>query len=238
VVSGSEKRRALGRCSRALTERNFLPPSQLTGCFVAKQETASGLLAKAEPPAKVGQKRSPAIEAEFPQVARQLALMSKSIPTIVRAATVDDAPAVSRVILDALRQSNAKDYSPEVIERVGASFSPLALLNLFEQREVFVAVYDERIVGTASLDGRAVRTVFVAPEVQRRGVGRRLMEVVEDAARKAGIEVLVVPSSVTAEQFYADLGFKAVRDSFHGEERTIIMERALMELRRDRDDGE
>ena len=64
------------------------------------------------------------------------------------------------------------------------------------------------------------------------------MEAVEAAARIARVDVLVVPSSVTAEQFYARLEFRAVRDSFHGEERTIIMECALTELRRNRDDGE
>ena len=158
--------------------------------------------------------------------------MSKTIPTHVRVATVDDAPAMSSVILEALRQSNAKDYSPEIIERLEASFSPSALLNLFMQREVFVAIYDQRIAGTVSLDGRAVRTMFVTPDVQRRGIGRRLMEAVEDAARKAGIDVLAVPASVTAEQFYANLGYKAVRGSFHGEERTIIMERVLTEPKR------
>lgn len=163
--------------------------------------------------------------------------MSKSRPTNVRAATVDDAPAVSRVILKALRQSNAKDYSPEVIERVEASFSPSALLKLFQQREVFVALHEQQIVGTASLDGRAVRTMFVAPDVQRQGIGRRLMEAVEGAARTAGIDVLAVPSSVTAEQFYASLGYKAVRDSFHGEERTIIMERLLTEPKPPRPDS-
>lgn len=164
--------------------------------------------------------------------------MSKSRPTHVRAATVDDAPAVSSVILKALRESNAKDYSPEVIARVEASFSPSALVNLFQQRQVFVALQDQQIAGTASLDGRAVRTMFVTPDLQRQGIGRRLMEAVEDAARKAGIEVLAVPSSVTAEQFYAKLGYKAVRDSFHGDERTIIMERVLTAPTQDRPKGE
>jgi len=164
--------------------------------------------------------------------------MPKSIPVHVRAATVDDASAVSGVILKALRQSNAADYSPEVIARVETSFSPSALLKLFEQREVFVALQDKRIVGTASFDGRAVRTMFVTPEVQRRGIGRHLMEAVEVAAKKAGIDVLFVPSSVTGEQFYANLGFKAVRDSFYGEERTIIMERVLTESKQNRHDGE
>ncbi len=39
--------------------------------------------------------------------------------------------------------------------------------------------------------------------------------------------MLTVPSSVTAEAFYGRLGYRAVRDSYHGEEPTIIMERAL-----------
>ena len=153
--------------------------------------------------------------------------MSRRVTTDVREATDDDALAVSGVILKALRQSNAKDYSPGVIERVEASFIPSAVLNLFKQRKVFVALHDQRIVGTASLDGNTVRTMFVAPDVQRQGVGRRLIEAVEAAARIARVEVLVVPSSVTAEQFYARLGFQAVCDSFHGEERTVIMERTL-----------
>lgn len=153
--------------------------------------------------------------------------MSRPVTTDVREATDDDALAVSGVILKALRQINAKDYSPEIIERVEASFSPSAVLNLLKQRKVFVALHDQQIVGTASLDGNAVRTMFVAPDVQRRGIGRRLMEAVEAAARISRVKVLVVPSSVTAEQFYARLGFQTVRDSFHGEERTVIMERTL-----------
>ncbi|RUW70600.1 GNAT family N-acetyltransferase, partial [Mesorhizobium sp. M1E.F.Ca.ET.063.01.1.1] len=63
------------------------------------------------------------------------------------------------------------------------------------------------------------------PGFQRRGVGRRLMLEIEQTARANGVTVLTVPSSVTAEPFYSRLGFRPVRDSFHGDERTIIMER-------------
>jgi N-acetylglutamate synthase-like GNAT family acetyltransferase len=131
------------------------------------------------------------------------------------------------VVLTALRKSNAKDYSQDIIERVERSFGPDAVLELIRKREVFVAVIGLRIVGTTSLDGRVVRTVFVAPDVQGRGVGKLLMAEVERNAREAGAETLVVPSSVTAEHFYSKLGFKTMRDSYHGEERTIIMERSL-----------
>jgi N-acetylglutamate synthase-like GNAT family acetyltransferase len=145
----------------------------------------------------------------------------------VRAACAADAEDISRVILRALRETNAKDYSPDVIARVEQSFSPAALANLMSQRKVFVATIEQQIVGTASLDGKVVRTLFVTPEMQGHGVGKLLMAVVERTAREDGVEVLAVPSSVTAEQFYLKLGFKAVRDSYHGEERTIVMERTL-----------
>ncbi|UVK41701.1 GNAT family N-acetyltransferase [Mesorhizobium sp. AR10] len=147
----------------------------------------------------------------------------------IRRANEDDAEAVSRVILAALRETNAKDYSQDIIARVEKSFSPSAVLALMRRRRVSVAVVRDRIVGTASLDGSTVRSVFVDPELQRRGIGQRLMAEVEEAAHADGVTVLAVPSSVTAEPFYAKLGFKAVRDSYHGDERTIIMERSLEE---------
>jgi N-acetylglutamate synthase-like GNAT family acetyltransferase len=145
----------------------------------------------------------------------------------IRPARPADAPAISRVIISALRETNAKDYSEAVIARVEQSFSPAAVLDLLERRLVFVAAKGDYIIGTASLDGRVVRTVFIQPQCQSRGIGRALMAQVERVAIEKGVTVLAVPSSVTAEPFYAKLGFNAVRDSYNGEERTIVMERPL-----------
>lgn len=145
----------------------------------------------------------------------------------IRPALSDDAADISAVILRALRETNAKDYTDEIIARVERSFSSDAVRALIAKRTVFVATIGSRVVGTASLDGSVVRTVFVAPDVQARGIGKLLMAQVEHIARARNIPALTVPSSVTAETLYARLGFKAVRDSYHGDERTIIMERSL-----------
>jgi len=147
----------------------------------------------------------------------------------IRPALEDDAEAISEVILRALRETNAKHYSREIIARVERSFSPTAVLQLISRRKVFVATLGSRVVGTASLEGSVVRTVFVTPDAQARGLGKRLMAEIERTAREGHIPLLTVPSSITAEPFYARLGFKAVRDSYHGDERTIIMERSLDE---------
>jgi len=145
----------------------------------------------------------------------------------IRPASLDDAKGISRVVLSALRETNASDYSEAVIARVAQHFSPETVCGLLAQRLVFVAVHDESVIGTASLDGRVVRTVFIDPRWQGRGIGRALMAEVERVAVERRVAVLSVPSSVTAEPFYAKLGFVSVRDIYEGEERTIVMERPL-----------
>lgn len=145
----------------------------------------------------------------------------------VRPALEADAARVSQVILAALLTSNAQDYPGSVIERVQASFTTDSVRQLMQRRQMFVALVDGELLGTASLDGRAVRSVFVDPAYHGHGLGRQLMAAVEQAALDSGLTSLVVPSSVTAEGFYARLGFVRVREHYEGEELTLIMERAL-----------
>ncbi|WFU11160.1 GNAT family N-acetyltransferase [Rhizobium sp. CB3090] len=145
----------------------------------------------------------------------------------MRLAQEADIEAISAVILSALRETNSKDYSPDIISRVAENFTPAAVRKLLDSRIVCVATKDENVVGTASLDGAVIRTVFVSPSMQGQGVGTQLMAEIELIARNNGIATLAVPSSVTAQAFYAKLGYKAIRDNFHGNERTIVMERSL-----------
>ncbi|WP_247457148.1 GNAT family N-acetyltransferase [Bradyrhizobium sp. 2] len=105
----------------------------------------------------------------------------------IRPARQEDSGEISAVILRALRETNAKDYTVEIIERVEHSFSPTAVLELIRKRTVLVAAVGSRVVGTASLDESVVRTVFVAPDVQALGIGKRLMAEIERIARERNI---------------------------------------------------
>ena len=147
--------------------------------------------------------------------------------TAVRLAEAADAEAISQLILAALHSSNARDYPADVIARVAGNFTPDAVRELLKRRRELVAVQDEAIVATASLDGNVVRSVFVDPALQGQGIGRLLMIEIELRAREAGVTVLSVPSSLTAEPFYTKLGFHTVRNVYHGNERTVVMEKAL-----------
>ncbi|TKK32756.1 GNAT family acetyltransferase [Pseudomonas sp. CFBP13528] len=148
--------------------------------------------------------------------------------TAVRLAQTADAEGISQVILAALHSSNAQDYPADVIARVACHFTPDAVLALLKRRVVLVATQEQVIVATAALDANVVRSVFVNPALQGQGIGRLLMIEIELRAREAGVTVLSVPSSLTAEAFYSKLGFHTVRDVYHGNERTLVMEKALL----------
>ena len=142
---------------------------------------------------------------------------------LIRRATPGDAQAISKVVIAALRESNARDYPPDVIAQVELNFCPASILKLMQQRQMYVAVHEQHVVGTASLDQAVVRSVFISPHHQGRGIGQQLMERLKEAAVVAQVEELRVPASLTAESFYAQLGYAKVRDEFHGAERTVIM---------------
>ncbi|WP_102227219.1 GNAT family N-acetyltransferase [Acidimangrovimonas sediminis] len=145
----------------------------------------------------------------------------------LRPATANDAASLSSLIQATIKISNARDYSPEVIERVAANFSQTTLRALIEKRQILIALRGDTAVGTASLDHDVVRTVFVHPDEQGQGIGQSLMVQIEDLARASGVQSLRVPASLTAEYFYTRLGYSFVKEVFDGDERTIVLEKVI-----------
>lgn len=145
---------------------------------------------------------------------------------VIRQATAADAPAVHGIVALALRETNARDYPPSVITRLILTLPDKVASNL-ETWCAFVAIVDGQVVGTGSLNGATVSSVYVHPDYQGRGIGAALMDAVEAVANVRSVEALTVQSSVTAKPFYTRRGFKLVREGFFGEEPTIVMSKDI-----------
>jgi N-acetylglutamate synthase-like GNAT family acetyltransferase len=147
----------------------------------------------------------------------------------IRRATAGDAEAVYEIVARALRETNARDYPASVIDRLVLTL-PERVASKLEACHTYIAVADGLVVGTASLNGQTVNSVFVHPDFQGRGIGTKLMDAVENAAEVQSERTLSVQSSITAQPFYAKRGFKVVREAFYGEERTIVMSKDIPSL--------
>jgi len=139
-----------------------------------------------------------------------------------------DAIKVSNIIRRCLRETVSKDYSKKAIESLCQFFTPSLLIKNLNDRTIFVAVENDKVVGTASLKDDKVFTVFVNPDFHGKGIGSKLMDKVEDLAKKKGYKIIKVPSGITSFEFYKKRGYKKVKvvhSKEHGD--TIEMTKRL-----------
>ena len=147
----------------------------------------------------------------------------------IRRATAEDAKAVYEIVLRAVQETNARDYPASVIDRLALTL-PEKVASKLHEWEAYVAAVDGRVVGTGSLNGQEVSSVFVHPDYQGRGIGAKLMDAIESGANIQPGSALILQSSITAQPFYAKRGFKVVCEAFYGEERTIHMSKDISNL--------
>ena len=124
---------------------------------------------------------------------------------------------LSKIILDNMYKINIKDHGKDVIDKISKDFTEDEIKKNFPKRiKCLVALKDNEVVGTASIDryrgdktGKKyiVLTVFVKMENHHQGIGRKLIENIEDIAINIGCKELIVPASVYACEFYRKFGF-------------------------------
>lgn len=133
------------------------------------------------------------------------------------------AKGVSDVILSNLYSINIKDHGKDVIDSIAQYFTEEAIKNNFPNRiKCFVAVDGETVIGTASIDNikdfyglkvdnpenkYMILTVFINIDYQKQGIGKLLLQRIEEYAKEIGARELLIQSSVYALDFYRKLGF-------------------------------
>ena len=136
---------------------------------------------------------------------------------------------MSRLIVRAIRETNARDYEPLIIEALAANFAAPEVERRMRERLVFIARIGEEAVGTVSLAPSAprVHSVFVDPSRQGQGIGAALMAFIEKRALKLGHERLSLSSSLTAVSFYRKLGYEGTEGEVRqGGIRTVLMSKS------------
>ncbi len=125
-----------------------------------------------------------------------------------------DAREVSELIIHTMRISNARDYPSETLEELIRHQQPADVLTRASWTHFYVALEGEKIIGCGaigpywdSLEESSLFTIFVLPEWQGKGVGRKIIETLEQDEFALRARRIEIPASITGLEFYRKLGY-------------------------------
>lgn len=152
---------------------------------------------------------------------------------MIRRATANDIPALEKLIPQSVRLLSANYYTAEQIES-GLKYIFGVDSQLIEDGTYYVVETEGEIVGCGGwskrrtlyggdqakaevdsllnpeVDAARIRAFFVHPNRKRQGIGSRIMEACEQAARHAGFTVLELVATLPGEPLYKAFGYEAV----------------------------
>lgn len=149
------------------------------------------------------------------------------VKIILRRFQEKDAKAVSDLIIQTLRTSNIKDYSAEYIENDVSQFTPEGVRKRASWTHFYVACGGKKIVGCGAIgsywgkeDESSLFTIFVLPEYQGKGIGRKIIKTLEQDEYFLRAKRIEIPASITACEFYKKMGYSCKNgiDQIDGEQ--------------------
>ena len=134
---------------------------------------------------------------------------------IIRRFCEADSEQVSAMIIQTLKTSNSKDYSAETISVLEKKMQPSGVLERASWTHFYVAEEGGDIIGCGAIGPywgseteSSLFNIFVLPEYQGKGVGRKIIETLERDEYFLRAKRVEVPASITAVDFYRKLGYE------------------------------
>lgn len=125
-----------------------------------------------------------------------------------------DAQEVSALIVTTLRTTNIKDYSSDYIENDVKLLQPKNILERASWTHFYVACDNDKIVGCGAIgpywdkqDESSLFTIFVLPEYQGQGIGRKMIQTLEQDEYFLRSKRIEIPASITGTPFYRKMGY-------------------------------
>ena len=132
----------------------------------------------------------------------------------IRRFQTGDADEVSALIATTLRTTNIKDYSSEDIENEVEILQPNNILERAKYTHFYVVCDDNKLVGCGAIgpywdkeDESSLFTIFVLPEYQGKGIGKKIIETLEQDEYFLRAKRIEIPASITGTPFYRKMGY-------------------------------
>ena len=132
----------------------------------------------------------------------------------VRRFEEEDADEVSKLIVRNFLEVNSKDYGIAAMEKLAKIYDSGKVLNISQYAHMYVFEWDGKIVGTGSISSfwgskteSILLTIFVLPEFHGKGIGRKIINTLEQDEFYVRATRVEIPASITATEFYRKFAY-------------------------------
>jgi GNAT superfamily N-acetyltransferase len=153
---------------------------------------------------------------------------------VIRLATAEDVPALQQLIPESVRGLGVGYYTPQQIES-GIRYIFGVDSQLISDGTYYAALDGDQYVGCGGWskrktlyggdqmktdeddrldpahDAARIRAFFVHPDWARQGIGRRIIQMCEDAARKEGFRRMELAATLSGEPLYSAMGYQVTQ---------------------------
>ena len=125
-----------------------------------------------------------------------------------------DESAICEIVRKAALTENIKDYTKEAIQHLIENHNEELIRKRAKEFNVYVLTEEEKIVGVGmigpywnSLTESSFFTIFLDPKYKGQGLGRKIIETLENDEYYKRADRIEIPASITAVEFYKHFGY-------------------------------
>ncbi|MDZ8028807.1 MAG: GNAT family N-acetyltransferase [Nostoc sp. DedQUE11] len=133
---------------------------------------------------------------------------------LIREYRVSDTKAIMKLFHDTIHQINIGDYSQEQVDAWAPKNMDYEVWHKRLQFKLpYIAEDNGEIVGFAELEADGhIDCFYCHSKYQRKGIGSKLLNHLENTAKSQGIKRLYTEASITAKPFFENKGFNVVKE--------------------------
>ncbi len=133
----------------------------------------------------------------------------------IRKFKAKDAQKISNIIRRNFMEVNIFDYAYDDMKKLCEVYDENKVFALSKNANMYVVLDGKEIVGTGSIasfwgscEESILLTIFVLPKHHKKGIGRLIMETLENDELFLRSKRIEIPASITAHKFYEKFGYK------------------------------
>ncbi|MDZ8242367.1 MAG: GNAT family N-acetyltransferase [Nostoc sp. ChiQUE01a] len=133
---------------------------------------------------------------------------------LIREYRVSDTKVIMKLFHDTIHQINIGDYSQEQVDAWAPKNMDYEVWHKRLQFKLpYIAEDNGEIVGFAELEADGhIDCFYCHSKYQRKGIGSKLLNHLENTAKSQGIKRLYTEASITAKAFFENKGFNVVKE--------------------------